>query len=84
MTTHLGAHIMGIGGISIWKFLIILLIVIMLFGTKRLKGLGSDIGDTIKGFRKSMENDDKSSIDEPARQASEVLSHTMEEPANKH
>ncbi|MNB96301.1 MULTISPECIES: twin-arginine translocase TatA/TatE family subunit [Pseudomonas] len=75
---------MGIGGISIWKFLIILLIVIMLFGTKRLKGLGSDIGDTIKGFRKSMENDDKSSIDEPARQATEVLSHTMEEPANKH
>ncbi|MNE18874.1 Sec-independent protein translocase protein TatA [compost metagenome] len=84
MTTHFGAHIMGIGGISIWKFLIILLIVIMLFGTKRLKGLGSDIGDTIKGFRKSMENDDKSSIDEPARQATEVLSHTMEEPANKH
>jgi hypothetical protein len=31
-----------------------------------------------------MENDDKSSIDEPARQATEVLSHTMEEPANKH
>ncbi|MNI54830.1 Sec-independent protein translocase protein TatA [compost metagenome] len=75
---------MGIGGISIWKFLIILLIVIMLFGTKRLKGLGSDIGDTIKGFRKSMENDDKSSTDEPARQATEVLSHTLEEPANKH
>jgi sec-independent protein translocase protein TatA len=74
---------MGIGGISIWKFLIILLIVIMLFGTKRLKGLGSDIGDTIKGFRKSMENDDKSAIDDPARQASEAQSHMLEEPAKK-
>ncbi|MGF6400412.1 sec-independent protein translocase protein TatA [Pseudomonas frederiksbergensis] len=83
MTTYFGEHIMGIGGISIWKFLIILLIVIMLFGTKRLKGLGSDIGDTIKGFRKSMENDDKSAIDEPARQATGAQSHMLEEPTKK-
>ena len=56
---------MGIGGISIWQLLIILLIVVMLFGTKRLKGLGSDLGDAIKGFKKSMGNDDdKPSVDE--------------------
>ncbi|CAH0234067.1 MULTISPECIES: twin-arginine translocase TatA/TatE family subunit [Pseudomonas fluorescens group] len=61
---------MGIGGISIGKFLIILLIVIMLFGTKRLRGLGSDIGDTIKGFRKAMDDDNKSAIEEhPTDQA---------------
>ncbi|TWC17523.1 MULTISPECIES: twin-arginine translocase TatA/TatE family subunit [unclassified Pseudomonas] len=61
---------MGIGGISIGKFLIILLIVIMLFGTKRLRGLGSDIGDTIKGFRKAMGDDNKSAIEEqPTDQA---------------
>ena len=41
---------MGFGGISIWQLLIILLIVVMLFGTKRLKSLGSDLGDAIKGF----------------------------------
>lgn len=35
---------MGLGGISIWQLLIVLLIVAMLFGTKRLKGLGSDLG----------------------------------------
>ncbi|MGY2257923.1 twin-arginine translocase TatA/TatE family subunit [Pseudomonas sp. SDO55104_S430] len=75
---------MGIGGISIWKFLIILLIVIMLFGTKRLKGLGSDIGDTIKGFRKSMENDDESAIDDPARQARGAQSQMLEEPTKQH
>lgn len=45
---------MGLGGISIWQLLIILLIVVMLFGTKRLKSLGSDLGDAIKGFRKSV------------------------------
>ena len=45
---------MGFGGISIWQLLIILAIVVMVFGTKRLKGLGSDVGEAIKGFRKSM------------------------------
>ena len=48
---------MGIGGISIWQLLIILAIVIMLFGTKRLRTLGSDLGSAIKGFRKSMQDD---------------------------
>jgi sec-independent protein translocase protein TatA len=38
-------------GISIWQLLIILVIVILLFGTKRLKGLGGDLGGAIKGFR---------------------------------
>ena len=43
------------GGISIWQLLIILAIVIILFGTKRLKGVGSDLGDAIKGFRKAVD-----------------------------
>jgi len=45
---------MGIGGISIWQLLIILAIVVMLFGTKRLRTLGSDLGAAIKGFKNSM------------------------------
>ncbi len=45
---------MGIGGIGIWQLLIILLIVIMLFGSKRLGSLGSDLGSAIKGFRKNV------------------------------
>lgn len=45
---------MGIGGISVWQLLIILAIVVMLFGTKRLRTLGSDLGSAVKGFRKSM------------------------------
>lgn len=49
---------MGIGGISVWQLLIILAIVIMLFGTKRLRTLGSDLGTAVKGFKKSVSNDD--------------------------
>jgi sec-independent protein translocase protein TatA len=48
---------MGMGGLHIWHLLIILVIVIMLFGTKRLSTLGSDLGDMVKGFRKSMSED---------------------------
>lgn len=49
---------MGISGISIWQLLIILAIVIMLFGTKRLRSIGSDLGSAIKGFKKSMGDED--------------------------
>ncbi len=52
---------MGIGGISVWQLLIILAIVIMLFGTKRLRTLGSDLGSAVKGFRKSMSDEDAKS-----------------------
>ncbi|CAA0095230.1 Sec-independent protein translocase subunit TatA [Zhongshania aliphaticivorans] len=49
---------MGLGGISIWQLLIILAIVVLLFGTKKLKGMGSDLGGALKGFKDSMQNDD--------------------------
>ena len=49
---------MGIGGISIWQLLIILLIVVLLFGTKKLRNIGTDLGGAIKTFRKSMKEDD--------------------------
>lgn len=49
---------MGLGGISIWQLLIILAIVVMLFGTKRLRNIGGDLGAAIKGFRNSMNSED--------------------------
>jgi sec-independent protein translocase protein TatA len=45
---------MGFGGVSFWQLLIILVIVMLLFGTKRLSSLGSDLGNAIKGFRNAM------------------------------
>ena len=54
---------MGLGGISIWQLLIILAIVVMLFGTKRLRNIGGDLGAAIKGFRNSMNSDDPKDAD---------------------
>ena len=56
-------------GISIWQLLIILAIVLVLFGAKRLRNVGSDLGGAIKGFKQSMregedETNDKKSLDD--------------------
>lgn len=45
---------MGVSGISIWQLLIVLLIVVLIFGTKRIKNIGSDLGGAIKSFRKGL------------------------------
>lgn len=58
---------MGLGGISIWQLLIILVIVLLLFGTKRLKNLGGDLGGAIKGFKKAMGDEDKAEAEEPPK-----------------
>ena len=60
---------MGIGGISVWQLLIILAIVIMLFGTKRLRTMGGDLGSAVKGFRKSMQDDGTADGDEAKKEA---------------
>jgi len=46
------------GGISIWQLLIILVIVLLLFGTKRLRSIGTDLGGAVKGFRESISKRD--------------------------
>jgi TatA/E family protein of Tat protein translocase len=45
---------MGLGGISVWQLGIILLIVMLIFGTKRIRQLGEDVGAGIKGFKKEV------------------------------
>jgi sec-independent protein translocase protein TatA len=52
---------MGLGGISIWQLLILLAIIVMVFGTSRLRNVGSDLGSAIKGFRNSMRKDEAES-----------------------
>ena len=49
---------MGFRGINLTSLLIIFLIVLLLFGTKRLKGIGSDLGAALRNFRKGMQEDD--------------------------
>lgn len=61
---------MGLGGIGPWQLLIVLLIVVVIFGTSRLKSIGSDLGSALKSFRKAMDTDD-----EKERKASEDSEH---------
>ena len=46
-----------IGGISVTQLLILLVIVMLVFGTKRLRNIGSDLGSAVKGFRKGIEEE---------------------------
>ena len=70
---------MGVGGISIWQLLIVLVIVLLLFGTKKLRNMGGDLGGAIKGFRSSMkqvkdaDSDSDSEDPEAADQQAEAV-----------
>lgn len=48
---------MGFGGINIWSLILILVIVLLLFGTKRLRSFGGDLGSAIKGFKKAVKDE---------------------------
>lgn len=50
---------MGFGNISIWQLLIVLLIVVVIFGTKKLRNMGGDVGGAVKNFRKAMNEEDE-------------------------
>ncbi len=56
---------MGISGISLWQLLIVLLIVVLIFGTKKLKGMGGDLGSAVRSFRKAMDDKVGSDADDP-------------------
>ena len=73
---------MGIGGISIWQLLIILAIVVMIFGTSRLKSLGSDLGSAIKGFKNSV-SDDKKEPDADDGETADLQHRESEDPDKK-
>ena len=46
------------GGIGIWQLLIVALIIVLLFGTKKLRNIGGDLGSAVKGFKKAVSPDD--------------------------
>ena len=77
---------MGFGGISLWQLLIVLLIVVVIFGTKRLTSIGGDLGGALKGFRKAMSDADAGTdeahkkLDEPDAEFAEA--HTKEAEKN--
>ncbi len=61
------------GGLSIWHWLIVLLVVVLIFGTKKLRNIGQDLGGAVKGFKEGMkgaEGEAPASADEPPVQVS--------------
>ncbi len=67
---------MGVGGIGIWQLLIILLIVVMLFGTKKLRNLGSDLGGALKGFKTAMKDENAEGKDDDDASEGETIDST--------
>jgi len=55
------------GSFSIWHWLIVLVIVVLVFGTKRLGNLGKDVGEAVKGFKKGMRDDDDKPVAPPSQ-----------------
>lgn len=55
------------GSFSIWHWLVVLLIVVLIFGTKKLRNMGSDVGGAVKNFKDAMkEENDPKSLDAPS------------------
>ncbi len=65
---------MGPGGISPWSLLLILVIVLLLFGTKKLRNVGSDLGGALKGFKSAMSDGEKE-----AKEAKDSLENKAED-----
>lgn len=68
-------------GISIWQLLIVLGIVILLFGTKKLRNIGTDLGGAIRGFKKSMDDDEpaKGGKNETLESKADAQAYTAQE-----
>ena len=65
------------GSFSIWHWLIVLLIVVMVFGTKKLKNMGSDLGGAVKGFKDGMKDGTAAADDKAAAPAGQVANATQ-------
>lgn len=76
-------------GIFDWKhWVVILIVVVLVFGTKRLKTLGSDVGEAVKGFRKAMNTEEDDKPQQPAQSLNQphtidAQAHKVEEPTRK-
>jgi sec-independent protein translocase protein TatA len=59
------------GSFSVWHWLIVLLIVVLVFGTKKLKNIGADLGGAVKGFKDGMKEGSSDAADKPAAQVAQ-------------
>jgi sec-independent protein translocase protein TatA len=67
------------GGFSIWHWLIVLLVVVLLFGTKKLKNAGSDLGSAIKSFRKGLQDEEPAKLESERKEGQPAPSENARE-----
>ena len=66
------------GGLSIWHWLIVLLVVVLIFGTKKLRNIGQDLGGAVKGFKEGMKAGEPETPPEPGEPPPQVSGKTIE------
>ncbi len=76
------------GSLSIWHWLIVLLVVVLIFGTKKLRNMGADLGGAVKGFKEGMKSADEAAAAAPSEPPAQVGGRTIEgevkkDPAHK-
>lgn len=64
------------GSLSIWHWLIVLLVVVLIFGTKKLKNMGTDLGGAVKGFKDGMKDGGHAATDDPGAVKPQVAQAT--------
>jgi sec-independent protein translocase protein TatA len=71
------------GGLSIWHWLIVLLVVVLIFGTKKLRNMGQDLGGAVKGFKEGMKTDEAANAGGDAQQAQQIPGKTIDAEVKK-
>ncbi|HEX8740723.1 MAG TPA: Sec-independent protein translocase subunit TatA [Casimicrobiaceae bacterium] len=69
------------GGLSIWHWLIVLLVVVLIFGTKKLRNIGQDLGGAVKGFKEGMKGAEETPA--PPADTPQVTGRTIEAEVTK-
>ncbi|WP_369309831.1 twin-arginine translocase TatA/TatE family subunit [Providencia rettgeri] len=68
---------------SPWQLIIIALLIILIFGTKKLRSLGSDLGESLKGFKKAMSDDEKAKVEQEKQDADFATKNITEQQATE-
>ena len=74
------------GGLSIWHWLIVLLVVVLIFGTKKLRNIGQDLGGAVKGFKEGVKGADETATaagDAPQQTAQQIPGKTIDAEVKK-
>ena len=74
------------GGLSIWHWLIVLVVVLLIFGTKKLRNIGADLGGAVKGFKEGMKSSEEAAAERAAAEQpppSQIPGKTIEAEVKK-